>query len=132
MDRRDIHLQNTQILNNKSIDTNIVEFSNQLLDVGNFIFVYNCIQSNIDLHAENMCILHKACNIFNRIAGGLSRTKAHSTNIYSIGTVVNGGNARFIILCRSKKLYLSWKFLHNTLHNVYFSTAKIQKIGVHI
>ena len=74
-DRRYIHPSKSHILDNKGIDTNIIQLGHKFLDSSHLLVINNSIKRNIYLYTEYMCILHKFCNILNRVTGSLARAE---------------------------------------------------------
>ena len=123
---RNIHARNSHILNNKSIHTRIVQLSNERFNLGKFVIIENSVQCYINFDTENMSILHQTGNILDGITRSLTCPETRSTNIHSIGTMIDGIYCRLVIACRSKQFYFSGSFKHDK----YIFSAKITQLKI--
>ena len=105
--RRNIHPCYAHILNDESINANLIQLGHKPFYVFNLIIIYYRVQRHIHLDTINVGILHKSRDILDRVTRSLTGSELCSTDIHRIGTMVYGGNTRLKILCRSKKLYFT-------------------------
>ena len=96
------HGERCHILNQQSIGARLGQFINQALRTGQFLFVDDGVNGDINFSTVLMGIGRKAADIIDRITGCRPRAHAVGTNIHGVGTVVDGRTAAFQILCRGK------------------------------
>ena len=91
-------LQQAHILNQYSIDTNLGQLVNKAMNLRKFIVVNYSIERYIYLSIKLMSVIAQLTNIIDAITHGCSGSKFGSSNIYSIGTMINGSDATSQIL----------------------------------
>ena len=105
--RRQIHLQQPQILYNQRIYTRIIQPPGHLLRLLQFPVGQYRIQRHNGLRAILMPILRQPLNILHRIMSSRTCTKCRRTNIHRIRPMIYGLNTYLRRLRRRQQLYLS-------------------------
>ena len=95
-------------MNKNSIDANFGEFVEQAAGILQFIVVDDGVNGDVDLSRVLMGIAAKFGNIGHAVTSRSTCAKARCTNIYSVGTMIDGGLATLQILGRSQQ----FKFCH--------------------
>ena len=101
-----IHLENAHVLHKDGMDSCLIQTPNELAGSLQLIVIDNRIDRDKDLHAKGTGIVAELANISNGIAHGSTCTKTLGTDVDSIGTVVNSGNATLEILGRGQQFQL--------------------------
>lgn len=102
-----VHFQQAQILHNDGVGAQLVQLSNQLAGILQFVVVQQRIDSHIEFGAIQMGVASQLFQIFQPIAGGLSGTETGRTNVQGIRPVVDGNLATMQILGRYEQFYFS-------------------------
>ena len=97
-------VEQSSILDNKHIDTGMIEIPGKASGLGNLTVKEDSVESHMDPHAESMRIGDNLFYIRQRIGGGLARTKLRRTYIYSVSPVINRRAGAFGIAGWSEKL----------------------------
>ena len=103
--RRQIHAQDTHILDNQSIDTNPVKFVNHFLCSLQFTIIQNSIQGHKYPAIIAVGIFHQSCNILQTVGGCFAGTECRRTDIYGICPIINGSNSYTQVFCRRQQFH---------------------------
>ena len=90
---RQIHAQNSHVLNEDGIYPCLIEVVNHRLGGRQFTVVEDGVDSGINLYSELVGILAQLANVIDTVGYGNAGSMPRCADIYSGGTVVNGSNA---------------------------------------
>ena len=102
-DRRQIEIEQVQVLDDKRIDTNLIEPVNHLYGICVLLVVEQGIDRHENLYAVGMGVLHHFRQVLQRVAGRLSRTVSRCTDIDGIRAGLNRGNRYAFVARRSEE-----------------------------
>ena len=102
-DRRKRTVYQSEILNDQSIDSDVVQFEGKVSGLFKLAVIKNCIKGNMNSCPELMSIIRKAGNIINGVGNIDSGSERRTADVDGISTAVYGGHAAFQILCRSEE-----------------------------
>ena len=94
-------LQQSHILYQNGINTYLGQLVNQFLDLIQLIIVNNCVKRYVYFYAIRMSVFAKLTDIVDAIANGRTGSEFRCSDIYGIGTMIDGGNTTNQILGRS-------------------------------
>ena len=103
--RRKVKARDTHILYDQGIYTGTIQFPYHFLRFRKFLVIQDCIYCDIYTCVIQMCMLHQSLDVFYGIASSGTCAETWCTDIDCIGTMIDGLDSAFKILCRSKKFY---------------------------
>ena len=110
--------QESHILNENSIDTNLGELVEQAVGVVQLLVVDDGIDGDVDLGPKRMGKAAEFGNIGHAVARSSARTKSRSADVDGIRTVIDGGFAAFQVLGRSQQFKLYHPYLLSLIYHL--------------
>ena len=101
---RQIHAQETQILNDKSVDTGGMKVGDGAAHVVDRVIVDERVERHIHLGAETVSVLTNKADILDGIGRGGAGAMVRTAYVDSVGATVDGGDGCFAVTCRREEL----------------------------
>ena len=99
-DGREIHFQDSKILDDQGVSSGFVHLMNHPFRLGKLVIVEDRVEGHIGLCAKQTGLGCQFFNLFDGISCCLPGTKSGRTNIDRICTVADGSNPAFQVFCR--------------------------------
>lgn len=94
----EIHAKNLHVLHEDGIDTGLIELPDETFGLGEFVGMQEGVDCDKDFHGIAVGIVAELTNVIDRVTGSDTSTKTRSSDIDSIGTMINGCDTTLQIL----------------------------------
>ena len=103
--RREVHLQQTQVLHDEGVHSGAVERPYESLCFGEFVVPKNGVERHVDARAERVGKAAQRGDVFNGVAGSGTCAEARSAYVDGVGAVEYGFASALSVACRCEEFY---------------------------
>jgi hypothetical protein len=91
-------LQQTHILHQYRIDTYLGQLVNEVMNLIELVVVNDSVERDVDLCTKLVCIIAELADVIDAVSHRSARSEFGCSDIYGIGTMIDGSNTASQIL----------------------------------